>query len=426
MSSRIEGEERLVREGTARGEGTVPRRGTFSLRAARPEDAPAVRRLLAASGLPLDGLAEHFPQGFVVAEHPGEVVAAAGVEARGDHGLLRSVVVAPSHRGTGLGAGLVRDRIEWSRAQRLHALVLLTTTAEKYFERLGFTPIARREVPHQIQASAEFAGACPASAVVMRLVLGGLESVRARYAAKACSAPPSRANPVSDGLYPEEHLAELPAVTSLGCGNPLAIAALNPGEVVLDLGSGGGLDVLLSARRVGPNGRAIGLDATEEMLTQARANQAKAGITNAEFRLGTLEAIPLAADGVDVVLSNCVLNLSVDKPRALAEAWRVLRPGGRLAVADIVALRDLPSGKRRQAEQWLGCISGTLRVPEYRRLLEEAGFERISIEPTRRYGIGDARTLLAATGRAEPAWLAEFEHSFASALVRAHKPVGPR
>jgi arsenite methyltransferase len=209
---------------------------------------------------------------------------------------------------------------------------------------------------------------------------------------------------------------------SLGCGNPVALAELREGEVVLDLGSGGGLDVLLSARRVGATGKAYGLDMTEEMLELARANQRQAGVTNVEFLQGQLEEIPLPESAVDVVLSNCVVNLAADKDQVLREAFRVLRPGGRLAIADIVTQGEIPAPLRRQIELWSGCLAGALEVEDYRRRLAAAGFAEVDVEITRVYEpevLGDAAVELLARLEVDPATVAG---RFASAFVRAVRP----
>src|SRR5206468_5796991 len=197
-----------------------------------------------------------------------------------------------------------------------------------------------------------------------------------------------KATDFGEGLYSAAERAELPdtaALASLGCGNPTALANLHEGEVVLDLGSGGGIDVVLSAKRVGPTGKAYGLDMTDEMLTLARENQAKAGDTNVEFLKGEIENIPLPPQAVDVIISNCVINLSADKTRVLREAHRVLRPGGRFAVSDVICRGEIPDVVRHSMELWVGCVAGALAEGEYRRLLQEAGFVDIDIEPTRVY-----------------------------------------
>src|SRR6059036_2012921 len=232
-------------------------------------------------------------------------------------------------------------------------------------------------------------------------------------------------DPVSSNLYDVAETAALPegAVrASLGCGNPTALAELHAGEVVLDLGSGGGIDVLLSARRVGPTGKAYGLDMTDEMLALARENQRKAGVTNAEFLKGDIERIPLPDGSVDVIISNCVINLSVDKRQVLREAFRVLRPGGRFAVSDVVVRGEVPAAVRRSMELWVGCVAGALEETDYRRLLAEAGFEGIGVEPTRIYEFEDARTVLAGAGLDADELAREVGGRVMGAFVRARKP----
>jgi ubiquinone/menaquinone biosynthesis C-methylase UbiE len=209
---------------------------------------------------------------------------------------------------------------------------------------------------------------------------------------------------------------------SLGCGNPTALAQLNPGETVLDLGSGGGIDVLLSAKRVGPTGKAYGLDMTDEMLALARENQKKAGVTNVEFLKGEIEAIPLPDASVDVIISNCVINLSGDKDRVLAEAFRVLKPGGRFAVSDVVVRGEVPAPIRKSVELWIGCVAGALEEQEYRDKLAKAGFEAIAVEPTRVYRVEDARDFLAGAGLDADAIAPHVDGKFMSAFVRATKP----
>ncbi|MGB6482680.1 MAG: arsenite methyltransferase [Candidatus Acidiferrales bacterium] len=228
-------------------------------------------------------------------------------------------------------------------------------------------------------------------------------------------------------LYDESQKSAIPAdavAASLGCGNPTALAELQSGETVLDLGSGGGIDVLLSARRVGPGGKAYGLDMTDEMLALARENQRKAGVENAEFLKGEIEDIPLPGNSVDVVISNCVINLSADKDRVLREAFRVLRPGGRFAVSDVVVRGPVPAAIRRSVELWVGCVAGAMKESEYRAKLEAAGFTEIEIEPTRVYRLEDARQFLASAGIDADAIALHVGGKFASAFIRARKP-GP-
>jgi SAM-dependent methyltransferase len=238
------------------------------------------------------------------------------------------------------------------------------------------------------------------------------------------SSAPDLSDPVTRDLYADAEKNELPAdavAASLGCGNPTALADLLPGEDVLDLGSGGGIDVLLSARRVAPGGKAYGLDMTDEMLLLARRNQREAGIRNAEFLKGEIESIPLPDAAVDVIISNCVINLSVDKGRVLREAFRVLRPGGRFAVSDIVLRGELPGDIQKSLELWAGCVAGALQETEYRQLLADAGFEDIDFEPTRVYTADDSRAFLGEMGISEDD-LAAAEGKIMSAFVRARKP----
>jgi SAM-dependent methyltransferase len=242
-----------------------------------------------------------------------------------------------------------------------------------------------------------------------------------------CGCDTSCCSAVTSNLYDEAQAAAIPAeamLASLGCGNPTALAELKPGEVVLDLGSGGGIDVLLSARRVGPTGKAYGLDMTDDMLTLARENQRNAGLTNVEFLKGEIESIPLPDNSVDVIISNCVINLSADKDRVIAEAFRVLKPGGRLAVSDIVVRGDsVPESIRRSMELWVGCIAGALEEGRYRDTLTRAGFDRIDVEPTRIYRSDDARQFLGEAGLSDESVLAQIDGRFMSAFVRAQKPV---
>ena len=233
------------------------------------------------------------------------------------------------------------------------------------------------------------------------------------------------ADPITSNLYSElqkDQLPEAAVLASLGCGNPTALAELKPGETVLDLGSGGGIDVLLSARRVSPGGKAYGLDMTDEMLALARENQKKAGVENVEFLKGEIENIPLPDNSVDVIISNCVINLSSDKDAVLREAFRVLKPGGRFAVSDVVVRGDVPAEVRASMEMWVGCISGALRDYDYVAKLAKAGFDQIDIEPTRVYRIEDARQFLAGEGIDVDAVAEQLDETFMSAFVRARKP----
>ena len=437
----------------------------WAIRPAQGSDVASVRVLLALSRLPEDGLTDPLGEGYAVAEVDGRVIGVAGVETHGDHGLLRSVAVAPEWRLRGVGEALVADRIEWARERGLESMHLITTDAARYFERVGFRTVAREDAPAPIRASREFAIVCPENARLMRYlaagrpeaeaccggdcacndsvplgeVRGGEEIravVREHYTAAArqasqhapaacCGGGSSCAEPITSNLYSLHETTGLPdgaVLASLGCGNPTLLAELRAGETVLDLGSGGGIDVLLSAKRVGPTGFAYGLDMTDEMLALARENQRKAGVTNVEFLKGEIEAMPLPDGKVDVIISNCVINLSADKRRVLAEAFRVLKPGGRFAVSDIVVRREIPAAIRRSAELWAGCIAGALEEWTYRDLLAEAGFTDIEVVPTRIYSREDAKAM-AIDSAIGSAALDAVDGAFMSAFVRATRPV---
>ena len=257
------------------------------------------------------------------------------------------------------------------------------------------------------------------------------DAVRDKYAQAAlrvgdgCCETTIGTDPISSNLYSAHETGALPeaaVVASLGCGNPTALAELKPGETVLDLGSGGGIDVLLSARRVGPTGKAYGLDMTDEMLALARENQRKADVENVEFLKGEIENVPLPNNSVDVIISNCVVNLSSDKDRVFGEAFRVLKPGGRLAISDVVTRGEVPDFVGRNMLLWVGCIAGALRDTEYVHKLKKAGFDSISIEPTRVYDIEDARAFLTGKGIDIDAVAPQVEGKFISGFVRAVKP----
>jgi len=253
----------------------------------------------------------------------------------------------------------------------------------------------------------------------LRVTSGGSSCCGASAAVDCC-------DPITSELYDANQTAELPpdaVKASLGCGNPTALAELKPGETVLDLGSGGGIDVLLSARRVGPAGKAYGLDMTDEMLALARANQRKAGVANVEFLKGEIENIPLPDNSVDVIISNCVINLSGDKDKVLREAFRVLKPGGRFAVSDVVVRGQVPAEIRRSIELWVGCVAGALEDKEYESKLAAAGFESIGIEPTRIHTVEDARQFLAGQGFDVDRIAAQVDGKFISAFIRAVKPL---
>ena len=259
------------------------------------------------------------------------------------------------------------------------------------------------------------------------------DAVREKYGAIAravgqtsCCGPAGCGDPITSNLYSDSDTQALPVgavAASLGCGNPTALLSLEPGLTVLDLGSGGGIDVLLSAKRVGPTGKVYGLDMTDEMLALARENQQKAGATNVEFLKGTIEAIPLPDRSVDVIISNCVINLSTDKDAVLREAFRVLKPGGRLAVSDVIVRGHVPPDVRRSMELWVGCLAGALEEGEYTSKLKAAGFSDVQVEPWRIYQVEDARSFLTESGLDVDRLAPEVGGRFASAFVRARKPV---
>ncbi|HEX6087958.1 MAG TPA: arsenite methyltransferase [Thermoanaerobaculia bacterium] len=262
------------------------------------------------------------------------------------------------------------------------------------------------------------------------------EAVREKYAeaarqvtttgkASCCGTGRRSVDPITSNLYGGEAagLPEEAVLASLGCGNPTLLAQLNPGETVLDLGSGGGIDVLLTAQRVGPAGKAYGLDMTDEMLALANENKRKAGAENVEFLRGEIENIPLPDNSVDVIISNCVINLSADKPRVLREAFRVLKPGGRFAVSDVIRRgSEIPEEIARSVELWVGCIAGALHEDEYKQYLTDAGFTNVDIEPTRIYRLDDAKAFLADAGIDFGTIPKEVDGAFMSGFVRATKP----
>jgi len=421
----------------------------WSLRPCQPHDRTAIQDLLRRAKLPHDGLEAFFNSTFVLAQAGTDIIGSVGIEVYGRYGLVRSLAVAPEWQGMAIGRALLQDRLAWAKSRGLIAVFLLTLESD-YFARFDFKRVARDSVPPEVRRSAEFSSICPETATVMALPMNYSDEdlrngVRAKYAAIAsevkdrstnegnktrasCCQPSScgaSENPITSGLYSDDELADVPddaALASLGCGNPTALAALQPGDVVLDLGSGGGIDVILSARRVAPGGKAYGLDMTDEMLDIARQNQKQAGITNAEFLKGHIEDIPLADGAVDVVISNCVINLSTDKRKTLSEALRVLKPGGRFAVSDIVSTGPVPESVRRDAELWAGCLAGSLEEGEYRRLLQEVGFEEIDIKPTRIYDAanfcgGDANADTKESGKTN-----SITGLFMGAFVEARKP----
>jgi arsenite methyltransferase len=257
----------------------------------------------------------------------------------------------------------------------------------------------------------------------------GQAALRVKTGGSSCCGPLSASglsrDPITSNLYDSTQSSQIPEeamLASLGCGNPTALAQLHPGEVVLDLGSGGGIDVLLSAQRVGPTGKAYGLDMTDEMLALANENKRKAGVENVEFLKGEIEHIPLPDNSVDVIISNCVINLSADKDRVLREAFRVLKPGGRFAVSDVVTRGAIPEEIRQKVLLWVGCIAGALEENEYRSKLKAAGFEQVEVEPTRIYRVEEAREFFASAGIDVDEIASQVDEKFMSAFIRGVKP----
>jgi arsenite methyltransferase len=259
----------------------------------------------------------------------------------------------------------------------------------------------------------------------------GNAALRVTSGGSSCcgASPGTSCDPITSNLYDATQAGQIPEeamLASLGCGNPTALAKLNAGETVLDLGSGGGIDVLLSARRVGPTGKVYGLDMTDEMLALANANKAKAGVTNVEFLKGEIEHIPLPDNSVDVIISNCVINLSADKDAVLREAFRVLKPGGRFAVSDVVTRGEMLPEIRKSVLLWVGCIAGALEEIEYRNKLAAAGFGDVEMEPTRVYKMEDAREFLSGQGLDVDSLAPQVDGKFLSAFIRAVKPVSAK
>lgn len=371
---------------------------------ASADDLTAIIDLLITADLPVRGLTG--AEGFLVCKRGGAVIGAVCAEDYGDDLLLRSLVVARDSRLDGVGSTLVRQLLENARRAGKARVHLLTLGAAAYFEHIGFVAYPIADIPQALTASGEYAGCASAGATSMVLELSTdgapADALRkamqrkyadiarlAQSAGAGCCGPSSKTQVTSD-LYSGEEEVCLPTTAvdgSRGCGNPTALSALNPGEVVLDLGSGAGADAMLAALKVGPQGKVYGLDITEEMLEVARQGQAEVGIDNVEFIRGEIENIPLPAQAVDVVISNCVISLAPDKDRVFGEIARVLKPQGRMVLSDIVSTSELPAALRDDLTTWLGCLGGALEIETYRDKLKRAGMRNIRIEITRVYDL---------------------------------------
>lgn len=380
--------------------------GDFQVRAANDLDHDAVSALLSASRLAtLDSSSQFGPHHVVANDSEGRLVGVAGVEVHESDALLRSVAVAPSFRSQGLGRQLTQDRLRWAAEHQISTVYLLTTDASSYWRRHGFSEIGRDDAPSSIRSTSQWSGGCSSSAIAMKRKVADnvpeqterrsgmsnlvIDSVKEKYGAVArsrLSSNDSGVKAVAEAFgYTREELTSIPAEANMGlsCGNPTAIAHLKPGEVVVDLGSGGGLDIFLASGKVGPEGRAIGIDMTPAMIERARANAKSGGYTNVEFHLAAIDALPLPESSVDCVISNCVINLAPDKPAVFREIFRVLKPGGRLAVSDIALKQDLPPAVAENLAAYVGCIAGAIKIEDYREGLCAAGFEHVEIVDSR-------------------------------------------
>jgi hopanoid C-3 methylase len=385
---------------------------SLKIKLAKPNETKKVGNLLKKCNLSTEGLKEQI-NNFYLAELNNGLVGSIGLEIYGKYGIIRSTAVLPQYRKKGIGAKLAKKMIDFAESRGIDEIYLKTENEEKFFSGIGFRRITPDRIPAEIKDTDMLVESCcssKAAAMVMPLphrqseVNQGVinKAVKDKYAnlAKAfvssssdssscCSS--TKKSAVTKDLYVT--LAEdIPAeafAASLGCGNPTFLAQIKEGEVILDLGSGGGLDVFLSAKKTGPTGKVYGLDMTDEMLELARENQKKAGIKNVEFLKGHIEDIPLPANSVDLIISNCVINLSTDKDKVIAEAFRVLKPNGRFAISDIVFLKKIPAQLKKNMDAWAGCIAGALGKDQYISKLKNVGFKNIRIEITRTYQLKD-------------------------------------
>lgn len=400
------------------------------LRKRLPSDLPQVRDLLSQAGLPAEGLER--TEGWV-AERGGLLLGHVALEAAGEAAVLRSLVVDPSRRGQGLGARLMAEA-EGAAAGR--ALVLKTDTVGSWMLRRGYRSATLDQVPASVRTTTQFSGSlCAGTPVYLKEGVPGGEAIKAavreRYAdvvtrgrgccgsGSGCCAGASEDPSLRLGYAPGDvEAAPEGANLGLGCGNPVALASLKPGDTVLDLGSGAGFDAFLASRRVGPEGQVIGVDMTPAMVERARALAARHGFANVAFREGDIEALPLEDACVDVVISNCVINLATDKARVFREAFRVLKPGGRLMVSDLVLLGRLPEALRQDPDAYAACVAGALPKEEYLSAIRAAGFQEVEVVGQAAYDLGGAERAWSAG--AEP-W--DASEGVASLQVRGRRPV---
>lgn len=380
-----------------------------SVTAARPEDLAQIEALLSAASLPLEGAADHIDD-FMVVRGDAGLKGAICMEDYGNDVLLRSTVVADDARETGIGSILVKAFIERARERGKERIYLLTDTAPIFFERFGFLYLeGSHEMPESVKASKEFSlcRAIGADAMALDLTQPAMDDeqlkaeVRRKYAGVArsvaskepsscCGTPAAQKTQVTRDLYSGEKATCIPGAAieaSRGCGDPTSKVALKPGDVVLDLGSGGGVDVFLAAREVGDAGQVYGLDMTDEMLELARQQAADHGFGNVEFIKGEIENIPLPDESVDVVISNCVISLVSDKSAVFKEIFRVLKPGGQVSISDIVSTEPLIPELKKDLDLWLGCLGGALSLADYRGMMNGSGFDPVGIEKVRVYDL---------------------------------------
>jgi len=373
------------------------------LRKRLPSDQAQVLRLLGAAGLPADGL--DLTEGWVL-ESEGAILGHVAVESAPDALVIRSLAMDPAHRGQGLGAGLMAEA-EAAAAGR--ALVLKTDTVGPWMERRGYRLATLDQVPFSVRSTTQFSGSlCSGTPVYLKEKAMDNDTIKAavreRYAGfvkrntsccgpatKGCGCSGTLEDPSLKNGYALQDVEAVPegANLGLGCGNPVALASLKAGEVVLDLGSGAGFDAFLASKRVGPEGHVIGVDMTPEMLERARGLAERHGYANVEFRQGDIEQLPVEDATVDTIISNCVINLTTDKARAFREAFRVMKPGGRLMVSDIVLLKPLPEAIQRDIDAYAACVAGALQKTEYLAAIEGAGFTEIAVVGETHYDLGD-------------------------------------